>query len=81
MSTSIDEKLYGFELKIVIITVRDGVTIHILLKLAERGKAWELSLFEDEHLLYVFSIELDFGGVCGHCYEVFSHFKLIFVYI
>lgn len=81
MSTNIDEELYGFELKIVIITVRHGVTIHIFLKLVEGGQPWELSLFEDEDFLDVFSVQLEFGGVCGHCYEVLSHLKLIFVYI
>jgi hypothetical protein len=77
MSTSIDEELYGFELKIIIITVRHRVTIHILLKLVEGGKSWELSLLEDEDLLDVLSVQFEFGGVCGHCYEVLSHLKLI----
>lgn len=78
MSTNIDKELYGFELKIIIITVRDGVTIHILLKLIEGGQPRKLSLFEDEDLIDVFPVELKFCGVCGHCYEVLSHLKLIF---
>ena len=63
MGATGSEELYGFKLKIIIFKGGGAVAIGIFLKSVEGGQPRQFSLLVDEHVLYVFAVQLEFFAV------------------